>query len=72
MIETDHAPHSSEEKEYAEGKDANSYASGIRSMDGYANFIMLLRTELHVPESTIIAMTYSNQKEIYKNKKLVE
>jgi len=63
-IETDHAPHSLEEKTYMAGKPKESYMSGIRSMDGYGDFIKMLK-ENEFTNQQIEELTYSNIKKVY-------
>ncbi len=64
IIETDHAPHSRAEKEFAPGKAAASYMSGIPSMDIYSMFLEGLRAD-GFTEDEIDRLTYRNVKKIY-------
>lgn len=65
IIETDHAPHSKEEKEYAPGKPAGSYMSGIQSLEHYADFLTGLAAD-GFTEEQINSITYLNVKKIYQ------
>lgn len=56
-IETDHAPHTNDEKR-------EKYMSGIRSLDNYADFIQGLASD-GLPEDLIRKVTYGNIKRHY-------
>lgn len=63
-IETDHAPHSSEEKVFQEGKSASSYMSGIPSLENYHSFLEGL-AEDGFSEQQIRELTYLNIKKAF-------
>jgi dihydroorotase-like cyclic amidohydrolase len=58
LIETDHAPHSQEEKTKA------PFMSGIRSLEIYDSLIEGLLTD-GFTEEQIAKLTYSNVKQVY-------
>ena len=63
-IETDHAPHTIEEKTYRQGKPKDSYMSGIRSLEGYDAFLHGLQNDGFKAEQ-IEEWTYSNIKKVF-------
>lgn len=64
LIETDHAPHTKEEKTYDPSRPKDSYMSGIRSLEGYAAFLHSLIDDGFEAEQ-IERLTYSNIKKIF-------
>lgn len=69
IIETDHAPHSAQEKEYEEHKAKDSYMSGIPSLSSYSEFLSNLVMNGY-SDDMIDRLTYSNIKKIFP--KIVE
>jgi dihydroorotase len=63
-IETDHAPHTKEEKTYDPGKPKDFFMSGIRSLEGYAEFLQGL-THQGFTDRQIEELTYSNIKRVF-------
>jgi dihydroorotase len=63
-IETDHAPHTLDEKTYSPEKPKKYYMSGIRSMDKYSAFLDSLWLNGFTSEQ-IYALTYANVKRIF-------
>lgn len=61
-LETDHAPHSREEKEFAKSKKSDSYMSGIPSLNNYAAFVEGLKKGYG--EGQIERFTYSDIKKV--------
>ncbi len=64
VIETDHAPHSPEEKSYNANKANDSYMSGIPSLKNYKAFLDGLKKDGFTNEQ-IDRITYSNVKGIF-------
>ncbi len=64
FIETDHAPHTREEKEYSPSKKPGDYLSGIPSLNGYSEFLDRLKT-LDFSENEIEKITYLNVKRVF-------
>lgn len=64
LIETDHAPHTLQEKEFNPKKPANDYMSGIPSLNNYSSFIEGLAKDGFSDEQ-IRMLTYSNIKKIF-------
>jgi len=64
IIETDHAPHSPQEKEYSKDKPKDSYMSGIQSLNSYSSFIESLLDD-GFSEDQIKLLTYDNVKKIF-------
>lgn len=62
-IETDHAPHSIEEKSYVQN---GAFMSGIQSLKGYKNFLNYLMDE-GMTKGEIHKNTYLNIKKVFKN-----
>jgi dihydroorotase-like cyclic amidohydrolase len=63
-IETDHAPHRSEEKAYDPSRSARSYMSGIRSLENYSEFLNKLANQGYTKEA-ITKLTYTNIKNVF-------
>lgn len=61
---TDHAPHYAADKTYDEQKPAGDYASGIRSLDRYAEFLGIARGRGMTPAREE-ALCYSNVKRVF-------
>ncbi len=64
FVETDHAPHTKEEKTFSRDKAAGSYMSGITSLDNYSSTIDGLRKD-GLSDLQIRSITYSNIKRIF-------
>ncbi len=64
FIETDHAPHSREEKEYEQHKPKGSYMSGIASLNNYSEFLNWLVMNGY-GDDLVERVTYTNIKKIF-------
>ena len=64
LIESDHAPHSKEEKTFSPGKPASSYMSGMPSLNIYSKLIEGLLFDAF-SAAQIKELTYSNAKRIF-------
>lgn len=64
LIESDHAPHSKEEKAFSPGKPASSYMSGMPSLNIYSKLIEGLLFDAF-SAAQIKELTYSNAKRIF-------
>ncbi len=64
LIESDHAPHSKEEKIFSPGKPASSYMSGMPSLNIYSKLIEGLLFDAF-SAAQIKELTYSNAKRIF-------
>ena len=64
FIETDHAPHTKQEKEFDPKKSSDGYLSGIPSLNNYSFFIEGLIGS-GFSEEQIHRITYSNIKKIF-------
>jgi dihydroorotase len=65
LIETDHAPHELENKIYRIDKPKESYASGIRSLEGYNDFLNRLIDIHGFSQKQLEDLTYWNIKRIF-------
>jgi dihydroorotase len=66
IIETDHAPHTKEEKTFDPSRPDGPYMSGIRSLEKYAAFLgHMFLSGLEVTKEQIEDMTYWNIKKIF-------
>ncbi len=64
FVETDHAPHSDEEKLFGPEKPASAYMSGIPSLESYSTFIETLRKD-GFSDKRIQEITYSSIKKVF-------
>jgi dihydroorotase len=64
-VESDHAPHELKDKQYAEGKPKESYASGIQSLIGLQMFFERLRKG-GLTEEQITEFSYLGIKKIFR------
>lgn len=67
-IETDHAPHRPEEKKYDPQKPKDFFMSGIRSLDGFTDFLQKMKG-IGLTDRQIDSLTYYNIKNVFKKVK---